>query len=143
MMTEKQLPPKVTEKDLTYPSMKSKDHILYTAGNHGTLTFYLTDKMGWCISTLPISQSRKGYANRTYAIRIEDGSIVTVGNGPHVKVDVMIYIRNSRIKVLQEYVELYNKGMIEAGNIRDRISSRRAQGQVMRSQGRRSWLWNT
>jgi hypothetical protein len=48
----------------------------------------------------------------------------------------------SRLKSLKPFLELRLKGQGDAGQIRDRISSRRAQGQVMRAEGRSSWRWD-
>jgi hypothetical protein len=94
-------------------------------------------KPEWVIATLAI-----GGKGRTYGIRISTGTVCRVGAGPHVKATVTVHVRVSRAKALQKYTDLRLKGATEANQIRDRISSRRAEGQVMRAQGRHSWTWS-
>ena len=141
-MSKTSLPPSVLASDLKWPDYKSKDKPAYDAGDHGSLTFYETKSFGWCIATLRISNGRRGNPARTYAVRVSDGAPVRVGNGPHVTQTLTVYLRQSRVKSLSRYLDLFNKGSEDAGMIRDRISSRRAQGQVMRAQGRSSWRWD-
>lgn len=143
MKTQKvDLPPDIIKADLAYP----KDGIDWLAGNNGRLTFYQVEGrrgLYWCIATLPIGSSRnRKYAPRTYAIGL-NGAICTVGGGPHVKQVVSIYLAKARVSKLRKYIELYETGMGNAGQIRDRISSRRAQGQMERMAGRTHWTWNS
>lgn len=137
------LPMGLTDEDLRYPA--SEDHD-YAAGDHGQLTLYeVTDaRRGatWVIATLGISKSRRGHADRTYGIRVDTQTICRVGNGPHVTRTLTVYPRKSRAKVLAPILELYTKGCGEAGLIRDRIGSRRAEGQLRRARGERSWAWD-
>lgn len=139
-MSEKtELPPLIRETDQKYPT--GKDGIDYTCGNHGTLTFYNTTAFGWCIATLPISAGRRGQPERTYAIKL-DGTGCRIGNGPHVTKVLTIYVKKSRVKALEKYINLYLEGMARAGTVRDRISSRRAEGVEKRAAGRSSWRWD-
>ena len=144
-MTE--LPPDIIVDDLKYPS-DYKD-LANNVGDYGQLTFHKINgrKRGeeWVIATLLISRAgprQRGAADRTYAVTL-DGQIMRVGLGPHVKSTVTIYLRKSRMAVLQKYVDLHAKGGADANQIRDRISSRRAQGQLERAAGKYSWKWDT
>lgn len=139
---ETNLPTGVIQKDLEYPKYNSKDRLMSDIGEYGTLTFYETKRFGWCITTLGISRGKMGRAARSYAVRVSDGSPVRIGNGPHVTRVVKVYVRTSRVKALQKYVDLYNKGAEDASTIRDRISSRRAEGALRRARGERSWYWD-
>jgi hypothetical protein len=53
-----------------------------------------------------------------------------------------VYLRTSRLEALKPLIDQYVEGMKRANSIRDRRSSRIAQGQEMRAQGRRSWTWD-
>lgn len=100
---------------------KKPDHVV------AHLTFHYTARFGWCVATLPISGSRGFKAARTYAISVKDNQIVTVGAGPHVLRTLNVGVRESRLAALQVYLDLKLKGEGTAGEIRDRISTRRAQ----------------
>lgn len=141
------LPKGIRPTDLKYPSFKSKDRINYEKGDHGSLTLYeVHDRKGnswWCIATLRIRKARLGRdGERTYAVRLSDGAPVRIGLGPHVKRKITVYVRQSRVEALQRYIDLHLSGAESAHQIRDRISSRRAQGQVERAQGHSYWRWN-
>lgn len=99
------------------------------------LTMYRTERFGWVITTLHISNGKRGQPSRSYGIAVKDGGIVTVGNGPHVLDEVRVYVRKSRLGDLQQYLDLHQKGMGNAGEIRDRISTKRART----AQRRSSW----
>lgn len=129
-----ELPKGITAKDLEYPSYKSKDRAEHT------LTMYYTERMGWIITTLGIKRGRAGRADRTYGVTIE-GTTCRVGNGPHVLKTITVYVRTSRLKALQRYVDLHNTGAVRANEVRDRISSRRAEGAEKRAKGMRHWMW--
>lgn len=139
------LPLGLTEADLKYPKYDSKDKMVYDVGEHGSYTLYeVSDRNGtvwWAIATLGIAKGR-GNSDRTYAVKVDNGSLVRVGRGPHVKRTVTVYVRQSRAKDLEKLQTLYMSGLTAAGQVRDRISSRRAQGQLMRAEGRSSWLWD-
>jgi hypothetical protein len=141
--TKIELPEGVEVKDTIYPKWNSKDRIVQEAGDSGRLSFYLTTGFGWCVATLLISNTRKpnGFA-RTYAVRCSDGAQVRIGKGPHVTKEITVYIRKSRVKALQKYIDMFSKGQVEANEVRDRISSRRAQGVLNRANGLHSWRWN-
>ena len=95
-------------------------------------------KDSWVIVTLPIDN--KG---RAYVIQVESGNTGRAGRGPHVKAEVRVYLSPANLPRLQKYVDLWRKGMAEAGAVRDRISSRRAQGQIERMKGRTTWRWDS
>lgn len=101
---------------------------------------------GWCIPTLLIShpgrRAAHGTPARTYAVRVSDGQTVRIGCGPHVTNITRIVVRPDRIDVLKKYIDLRRSGAADAGTVRDRISSRRAQGVIERANGRSSWHWN-
>lgn len=146
-----ELPPDVTVADTQYPKWDAKNRISYdefAALGLGDcrceLTFYQvkgTRVNSWVITTLRIGGAGRGASERYYGITIE-GTCCRVGRGPHVLKEVKVYLNKDNLARLQKYVDLYNKGLADAGMVRDRISSRRAQGQIMRAQGRTSWLWN-
>jgi hypothetical protein len=141
--TTEALPQGINESDLKMPSYKSRDKTAWTVGDNGTLTLYHCQGFGWVIVTLLISGSgRLNNAPRYYGIRVSDGAAVRVGRGPHVTRVIRVYIRQSRVKALSHFIQLYNNGMVKAHSTRDRISSRRYQGQVERAAGRRSWRWD-
>ena len=134
MMTINTLPEGVTLSDLKPPKWDSGDREVTT------LTLDHADSFGWCIRTLhirrPGRRARVGATDRTYAIRVSDGAPVRIGIGPHVKRTITIYVRASRLSALQHLVDLRDKGALDANTIRDRISTRRAQGALRRQQ---SW----
>lgn len=101
-----------------------------------TLTLYETERFGWVVTTLHIrnagSRSMRGAQPRTYGVD-ERGQVVTVGLGPHVKRTITVYVTRARAAALQKLVDLHERGLADAGSIRDRISTRRAQGAMRRS----------
>jgi hypothetical protein len=108
----------------------------YSAGDGGHLTFHNTAAFGWCIATLHISNAkRSGLADRTYAIRVSDGGTVRIGAGPHVTQTITVYLRKGRSAAVQKYLDLYNTGVNKSNAVRDRISTRRAQGAEHRALG--------
>lgn len=135
------LPSGIIESDVNYPMGKGKDVGAHDLGNYGVLTLYYTEVMGWCVTTLPIGGKRNQYPDRTYAITLKDKKQVRIGGGPHVLRTVTIYLRKGN-EAHAALADVYHEGMGGSGKIRDRISSRRAQGQEMRAQGRRSWRWD-
>ena len=142
------LPPNVTPADLKWPETgHSLPYEKYRelGLERNDLTFYETKGFGWVLCTLHISNASRrqaaGTTDRTYAITVADGKVCRVGRGPHVLSTVTVYLSADNLERLMPYVELYLKGSGDAGNIRDRISSRRAQGQLHRAAGRTSWNW--
>ncbi len=111
------------------------------------LELWYTPRFGWCIPTLDISNSRRGMPRRTYGVAIggtrdgKRGAVVTMGNGPHVLATVRVYVRKCNVARVTPFLELRREGQGSAGSIRDRISTRRAQGQVHRALGHTSWRW--
>ncbi|SHG89211.1 hypothetical protein [Bradyrhizobium erythrophlei] len=101
-----------------------------------TLTLYETERFGWVVTTLhirnPGSRHRTGAQARTYGVNAE-GQVVTVGLGPHVKRTLTVYVTRARADALKTLTDLHERGLADAGSIRDRISSRRAQGAMRRS----------
>lgn len=147
----RELPPHVTEADLSYPASGGGAWQLAEAAGLNTtvLTFYLVGGAGarkseqrWVLCTLNIGGRGRGQTERNYAINVTDGSICRVGRGPHVLQVVEVHLSKSNWTRLQPHVELYLKGLAAAGSIRDRISSRRAEGQMRRMNGESSWRWN-
>jgi hypothetical protein len=138
------LPPDVVLQDLVYPSIDYKDRLKLqekVGGYHNMqLQFYDTTGFGWVICTLPISKGRNGRDDRTYGVNLK-GETVRVGNGPHVKSSLLVYLTPENLDRLMKYVELKVKGETRAGEIRDRISTRRARGQEYRAAGRTTWWW--
>jgi len=136
------LPLGILKSDLVRPSYDDADGIDYNAGEHGQLTLYKTERFGWVINTLFISRGKRGQPDRSYGQAIESDQVVSCGNGPHVTETAIVYIRKSRAEALKPLTDMYVDGMKRANAIRDRRSSRIAQGQEMRAQGKHSWTWN-
>lgn len=145
------LPPDVTVADTVYPKYDAKNRIPYselaalgldTCGTE--LTFYQVKGSrvnSWVLTTLLIGGAgKRGTTARYYGITVE-GSVCRVGKGPHVVQEVKVHLNKDNYPRLKKYVELYIKGLSDAGLIRDRISTRRAQGQIHRANGERSWRW--
>ncbi len=133
------LPPDVTEADCKYDYEASLSYREFPEGTNLPLTFYKVGgkdaraDWGWVLTTLIISgKGRRGSTDRYYSIGVDDSKIYTVGRGPHVQAVVEVYITTKNRDRLWKYVELHQKGLGEAQTIRDRIGSRRAQGQLFR-----------
>ena len=108
----------------------------HDANNLSSLTFYKTDRFGWVLTTLGIRNAGRSATNntaRSYGVSIDTESVVTVGHGPHVTANVTVYLTSKNVARLATYVKLWLKGLSEASSIRDRISTRRAQGALRRS----------
>lgn len=143
VMKEKpELPFGLIESDLKYPKHPKnwKWGKQYPSDVLHTITLYETERMGWVVTTLLISNPGRRHRHldaqppqpRTYAVTA-DGSVCRVGLGPHVKRTITVYITRGRFEKLKKIVELHEKGLADAGSIRDRISTRRAQGALYRS----------
>lgn len=91
---------------------------------------------GWMLCTLYISspgkRNRSPSQDRYYAIGVGDKKIYTVGRGPHVLEEMTVYLSEKNKQRLSTLIELFQEGLSQAGQIRDRISSRRAQGAMRR-----------
>jgi len=95
----------------------------------------------WMIPTVNISGKSSREAERTYAIGVDDKKCYRIGGGPHVTAKVRVYLTAANFDRLFPFLQLQEEGKKQAGKIRDRISSRRAQGQIYRAQGLRHWRW--
>ena len=146
------LPAGIVADDMTPPKLQyTKDYKIknpseqvdHEVGDYGQLIFYETAGFGWCLATLNISTSRRGNrtTDRTYAIRVNDGASVRVGAGPHVTRTITVYLRKGRLEALKKYIDMYTAGQVAANIIRDRISSRRAEGAERRANNEHSWRW--
>lgn len=135
------LPKGIVAADLKYPDYKAVEGVDY---ENRSFELWHTTGFGWCIPTLRIGNARRSgpqYAARTYATTL-DGTVVRIGRGPHVTDTLTVYTTRATLKRLQPFLDLRHKGAMSAGTIRDRISSRRAQGQVERASGKSSWRWD-
>jgi hypothetical protein len=138
-MTKINLPKLVRETDLKYPGWKSKVRVEKTLTLH-KVTGRHSDG-DWFIANLRIGSGR-GHADRTYATRISDGKTgFRIGKGPHVTDTITVYVTTKNKLRLAPLVAMADEGEIDANQIRDRISTRRAQGQLHRAAGRSSWRW--
>lgn len=135
------LPPGVQASDLEYPRTSKGERLAYALGSHGVLQFYETTRFGWCLCTLRIGGGGRHGPERYYAARVEDGATVSVGRGPHVTRVIEVFVREDRAEALKRYTDLHKEGLARAGTVRDRISSRRAQGAEERAAGHTSWRW--
>lgn len=128
-----QLPDEIQARDLEYPSWESRKN---NDDNRIVEQFemWFTERFGWCIPTLFISKARRGSGmnDRSYGIAL-DGTVVTIGKGPHVLKTVTVYVRQRRLEKLQKFLDLKKTGEGKAGDIRDRISTRRANTILNRS----------
>ncbi len=147
--TKRELPPDVTEADLTHDYTQALPWGSFPEGTTSYLTFYQVGGnaarsalRGWVLCTLNLGgKGRAGQAERTYGIEVATEKVCRVGRGPHVLQTVTVYLSKANIARLQKYVDLHQKGLADAGQIRDRISTRRAQGQIHRANGRTHWSW--
>ncbi len=142
------LPVGILVSDLSYPKSnygKDTEAQLNAKRVIETLEFYKTERFGWVINTLFIrnasrrQQGRGVDTQRFYAISVDDGTICTVGLGPHVTDKFTLYVTNARKDALQKFLDLHQKGLGEAGTIRDRISTKRAQTSLRRNDN--PWRW--
>lgn len=123
------LPPGALNSDTAWP--KGQERVI------ATLSVYdLGGRFGWAVKTLPINAR----TNRAYGMTVESGRVVTMGN-PGTRI-VTLYITEKRKAALQKYIDLHAAGQQDAGAIRDRIGSRRAEGQIRRARGEYSWHWS-
>lgn len=132
------LPDGIIEDDLKAVSYDDRDDRLSyeeseRIGDFGTLQLYYVDHFGWCICTLLIkhasrrARSRGVESDRFYAVRVSDGSLVRIGHGPHVRRQVTVHLRKSRLAALEKYVALFASGNAKANEARDRRSMPRTR----------------
>lgn len=136
MSANVKLPVGILKSDLKYPKFEDNAY----------KTFELWDVrgFGFVIPSLLISKAGRRSTlktDRVYATGVDNGKIYRVGKGPHVLSTTVIYVKKSRESALQKFLDLRDQGSADANMIRDRISSRRAQGQLNRAAGRSSWAW--
>lgn len=123
-----ELPEGIIESDTVRPAWDSKTKMAKGPDGYGVLEFQLwyTERFGWCIPTLLIGKARRaGTQDRTYATTLK-GETVRIGMGPHVLATHTVYVKESRLAKLQKFVDIMNAWAGRAGDIRDRISTRRA-----------------
>lgn len=132
------LPFGLIKSDLEYPKWREKDtkaqrEAKYIVDN-GHLSLVYTERFGWCVRTLHISNARRGagaWGARSYGIN-EDKQLVSIGAGPHVLREIQVHVTKARSKELKPLLDLYLEGMAKAGEARDRISTRRARTSLRR-----------
>lgn len=94
---------------------------------------WYTERFGWVIPTLLIRYTRRfDVTRRTYAVGM-NGETYCVGHGPHIKETLRVHVTKQRAKALSRFLTLRETGIGAANNVRDRISSRRAQTALRRS----------
>jgi hypothetical protein len=107
-----------------------------------TFDLWLVKGIGWCIPTLFIAKAKRSdRADRYYAVHIDSGKLCRIGNGPHIEELHTVYVAPKRAEALQKFLDLRTQGEVDANVVRDRRSSRRAQGQLNRAAGLTSWMW--
>ena len=136
------LPPPVVAADLVRPAWDAKGDAAPASHSDRyedrTFELWHTERFGWCIPTLNIralsgrAAARGAETRRTYAVTVDGGAVVCVGMGPHVTAHVTVHVTVGRLEALRPLLELREKGAGDAGSIRDRISSRRAQTSMRR-----------
>jgi hypothetical protein len=137
--TKMKLPKPLKSSDIKWSSKRK-----HVEGLPYSFEMYLVNGEEWHIATLAIggSSRRNTHAQRTYSITLE-GKICRVGKGPHVTNTIQIYVGSDNAKRLKPLLDLLKEGEVKAHSIRDRISSRRAEGQLHREAGQSSWRWGT
>jgi hypothetical protein len=132
-MTTIALPKGILKSDLTYEFPRVAKLSEWIEGDGKlldeprALTLYYTERFGWIVTTLLIRGGRSvGASDRSYGIAVEDGQLVRVGRGPHVKQEILVYMRVNRMSDLQPFLDLYNEGLEQAHISRDTRSSRAA-----------------
>lgn len=136
------LPKGILESDCGPDKVYGQTETDYTAGDSGNLHLHYIPEVGWVVATLFISRSSSAkYIDRTYGIVVETGKTVRIGGGPHITSTIVVRLRKNRIEALSPFIEMYDNGMGKAGSVRDRISTRRAQGVEHRAAGKTSWHW--
>lgn len=139
-MNDVKLPAGINASDLKFASY---DECTGVPFEERSFELWYTERMGWCIPTLLIGKARgRQTTDRTYAVTLK-GDLVRIGKGPHVTTQHVVYVRTKRLAALQPFLNLRRDGAAKAGTVRDRISSRRAQGQLERAAGKSSWRWNS
>jgi hypothetical protein len=133
------LPKGITPDDLEYNCPRSASAAAWKKWRNANelvelrnLQMYFTERFGWCITTLFIKGAGRQDTARYYGITTT-GQPVRIGHGPHVKHEAHVYLRKSRVAALQPYIDLYNKGLEDAHNTRDRISTRRVMTTMRRA----------
>lgn len=99
------------------------------------LLFYRTERFGWVLCTLIIGGAGKGATSSTaryYAIEVATEKLCRVGHGPHVLAECRVLPSAKNKERLARYFELHRKGMADAGDTRDGISTKRARTAMRR-----------
>lgn len=126
------LPKGIRASDIKYTAGKKYVDL----GERWHFDIYYVPAFGWVLPTLLIKQaarhSRADEVSRTYAVTL-DGKIVRVGLGPHVTQRHTVYVALSRRKDLQRYLDLIEQGKAAANEVRDNISTRRANTALRRA----------
>lgn len=144
----KELPAGIKQSDL---QMKSWKDMAYDSDGNGNNTNHfelwlvkdIKEGLTWFIPTLLISKNnRNSYGSRTYAVDLS-GRLCRIGKGPHVVQTLTVYLKKNNIIRLQKYLDLKKNGSEKSNQVRDRISSRRAEGQLHRAAGQHSWRWGS
>lgn len=129
--TKTEFPEGVVKADTQYPKWRENNPVKVVE----TLTFIRSERFGWVVTTLAINARQ----NRYYAATL-DGETCTVGN-PKSQL-LTVYVKESRATQLSEWIKASKAGEERAGEIRDRIGSRRAEGQERRARGETYWRWS-
>jgi hypothetical protein len=132
--TSNNLPTGVIASDTEYPRAGRRIDLI------GCVLVKFSDgDVKWVVRTLNIARGRT--SERSYAMGVDDGKVYRVGNGPHVLKEIAVHVTEENKARLALLIQRKAEGEEAAGQIRDRISTRRAQGQLHRAAGRRSWTW--
>jgi len=135
MNTKINLPKDVRQEDTRYPTGDAR--LLCDAGDNGCLKFHdMGGRFGWCVATLVIGR------NRTYAITLDGETIVTISTNRPGDAHIIVYLTTNNIARLKQYVDIHKDGLSRAHDIRNRVGSRRAEGQERRKRGETYWRWS-
>lgn len=146
MLKKCPLPDYIKAEDFARPDYRENEQLDYgsetartlsecsSTGSSYSIVMRYTTGFGWCVPTLRIANARRltGGTSRDYAVRISDGATVRVGMGPHVLFSAELYFKKSNADRLKPLLELMRGGAMRANEIRDRISSRRANSAMRR-----------
>lgn len=138
------LPPGIEPKDVIRPEYEQTAYIEELAGKidaayaggpgASEIEFWETTEFGWVIPTLTINRRFRNGSYRTYAVTLETGKLVSVGQGPHVTARIRVFVsKANRARLTKAFSELVTRGSVSANEYRDRLSSRRAAGRERRS----------
>lgn len=125
---EHPLPEGVLKSDLTaeadYDNSRA-DQLQESVGTSARFELWYIERLGWCVPTLSINNRMRADSHRTYGVCLKDGSLVTMGQGPHVLAKLEVMVNKGNAQRLGAIIDRIAQGAVKAHVCRDRISTRR------------------